>query len=582
MGESPATSVPSMPRQKQGQRSGSPIGILRVSPLTGLNRGNFARELLAGVSLIALAVPLNVGYAQIAGLPATAGLYALVVPTIVYVLFVSSRQLVASPDAAASALVFSSLVALGAGTEDLPSLAMAQAILGGVILLVAGLLRLGFLAQFLSHPILVGFVSGLAIEILLSQVAKMLGVKLEAEGFFAELAELVTVLGQSNPWSVGIAASALVVLIAGRRLAPAVPWALIVIVAATLASSVLSLEARGVSVLGEVQSGLPSFSVPMLPFRTWLSLVPSALALALVAMAEGLLLSRNYAQQHGYPVDPDKDLVAMGLANVAAGFGSSYSMGASGSRTAAMDDAGSRTQLPSLVLAVGAVLLLAFGTGLLAPIPSPAIGAIVGVAVWRLVGVGQYRHLRRESTAEMGVAVACALGVLVVGPIGGLLLAFVLSLINLVRRAADPPIDILVGPGDPTVALTRSAAPGAETAPGIIIIRFAAPLFFANAQRLLGKTQDAVLSIPQPPRYVGLDLEGVTDIDVTGAAALRVLRAWLADRHITLFYTRVREDLLDRLDHFALRDEVVCYPTNGLALAALGDAETDRGRPDPS
>lgn len=557
--------------------------VLRIHPLSGLTRDNLARELLAGVSLIALAVPLNVGYAQIAGLPATAGLYALVIPTIVWVLFVSSRQLVASPDAAASALVFSSLIALGAGKDDLLTMAMAQAILGGVFLLAAGLLRLGFLAEFLSHPILIGFVSGLAAEILLSQVGKMLGIKLKAEGFFEKLAELAGALPQAQPWAVLVSALSLAILLLGRRWRAAVPWALVVIVVATAGSGLLHLPERGVSVLGEVQSGLPQFALPMLPLGTWLALVPSSIALAMVAMAEGLLLSRNYAERNGYSDQPDQDLVAMGLANVAAGVSASYSVGASGSRTAAMDDSGSRTQLPSLVLALGALLLLAFGTGLLAGIPSPAIGAIVAVAVWRLLGLGEFRELWRESGAEFAVAVVCALGVLVVGPIGGLLLAFVLSLINLVRRASDPEVETLVGTDDPHVSISRPAPAGTETAPGIVILRFAAPLFFANVNKLVAKVQDAVRLAPNPPHTLVLDLEGVSDIDVTGAAGVRTLRGWLDGRGVALAYTRVRPGLARRLEHFRLTAGTRTYATNREALAAASAPETAKGRTeDPS
>lgn len=539
-------------------------------PLAGLSRTNLARELLAGVSLIAIAVPLNVGYAQIAGLPATAGLYALVVPTLVYVLLVSSRQLVASPDAAASALVASSLLALGTAPDNLLVMASAQAIVGGLILLAAGLFRLGFLADFLSRPILVGFVSGLAAEILLSQLAKMLGVTLGHDlGFFDKVITLVTLVPQTHLWSAAVAALSLAVLVVGRKYVPRAPWALVVIVVATLASAGIGLPDRGVAVLGEVQAGVPVFAVPVLPLSTWLSLVPSALALAMVTMAEGLLLARSYGERRRYPVHPNQDLVALGLANVAAGFNTSYSVGSSGSRTAAMDAAGSRTQLPGLVLALGSLLLLAFGTGLLAGIPAPAIGAIVAVAVWGLLSIGEYRQLWRESRSEFLVAAVCALGVLVVGPIGGILIAFVLSLVNLVRRAASPAVDILVGPDDPHVSLSDTARPGTETAPGVIVLRFAAPIFFANGNRLLEQAKDAVSRAPSTPHALVLDLGGVNDIDVTGAASLRRLRGWLADRDIVLAYTRVRDDLMARLERLDLREGTTTYLTNRDAVQRL-------------
>lgn len=246
--------------------------------------------------------------------------------------------------------------------------------------------KLGFLANFLSAPILLGFVGGLALDILVSQVAKMLGVKIDSGGEFVEkLTDLVTGLDTVHGWSVVISAVALVVLILGRRLAGAVPWALVVLVASTILVATMSLQDHGVSVLGKVPAGLPSLSWPSLEYSQWLAIIPSAIALTLVTTAEGLLVSRSYAEKRRYSVDANRDLFAFGAANIAAGFQSSFTVGSSTSRTAAMDQAGSRTQLPSIVLACGTLLLLLFGTALLTDIPSPAIGAIVGVAILPLL-----------------------------------------------------------------------------------------------------------------------------------------------------------------------------------------------------
>jgi MFS superfamily sulfate permease-like transporter len=233
-----------------------------------------------------------------------------------------------------------------------------------------------------------------------------------------------------------------------------------------------------------------------------------------------------------------------------------------------MDDAGSRTQLPGLVLAAGALLLLVFGTELLAGIPSPVIGAVVAVAVWGLLSIRDYRHLWGESRPEFAVAVVCALGVLVVGPIGGILISFVFSLVNLARRAANPPIDVLVGPGDPHVSLTIASGPGTETGPGVIILRMSAPLFFANGDRLVERAKAVIEQAPTPTHRLVLDMEGVTDIDVTGAASLRNLRQWLAERDITFAYSRVRSDLVELLGHFGLDADATQFTTNREAVAA--------------
>ncbi|MBS1907004.1 MAG: SulP family inorganic anion transporter [Actinobacteria bacterium] len=539
-------------------------------PLQGVTRRNLGRELMAGVTLLAISVPLNIGYAQIAGLPATAGLYALILPTVVYALLVSSRQVVASPDAAAAALVFSSLTGLGVGGGDLVAMAAAQAIVGGAMLCAASVLKLGFLADFLSKPILIGFVGGLALEIMLSQTAKILGIPLDAGGeFFERLIALLAHLPEAHPWSLVIGMASVLVLVIGRRISAVIPWALLVLVAATLATVLLRLDEHGVAVLGTVPAGPPAFTFPRVDPLAWLTLIPSALALSLVTMAEGLLVSRSYAEKNGYRTDPNRDLLAFGAANLAAGLSASFTVGSSTSRTAAMDQLRSRTQVPSLVLAIGALLLLLFGTALLAQIPSPAIGAVVAVAVWSLLGIGELRRLWAQSHAEFAVAAACFLGVLVLGPLGGLLLAFVLSLINLARRASSPAIDVLVGSEDPQVSLLTTTEAPQATAPGVLVLRFSGPVFFANGARLAARIRSRVDAVADPLHALVLDLEAVTDVDVTGAESLRRLLEGLRARGLALGCTRLRPDLRDRLAHFGLLDGVTEYPTNRDAVAAL-------------
>jgi MFS superfamily sulfate permease-like transporter len=270
------------------------------------------------VTLLAIAVPLNIGYAQIAGLPPTAGLYALVLPAVLYALTVSSRQLVASPDAAAAALVASSVGGLAAaGSQSYVALALAQAIISGVLFIAFGFLKLGFIANFLSKPILIGFVGGLALDILVSQVAKMLGVKIDSGGEFLEkLRDLVTGLPRLSLVSLLLAAAAVVVLVGGRRIAGKAPWALIVLVVATVVTVVAHLDDHGVAVLGEVPAGPPTFTWPDLDLSQWFTVVPSAIALTLVTTAEGLLVSRSYSERRGYPIDANRELVAFVLALV--------------------------------------------------------------------------------------------------------------------------------------------------------------------------------------------------------------------------------------------------------------------------
>ena len=542
-------------------------------PLAGLSRQNVGREVLAGVTLLAIAVPLNIGYAQIAGLPATAGLYALVLPTVLYALVVSSRQVVASPDAAAAALVASSVGGLAAaGSAAYATMAMAQAIICGAMLALLSVFKLGFLANFLSKPILVGFVGGLALDILVSQVAKMLGVKIDSGGEFVEkVTDLIAGLGTVNPWSLLISVCALAILLVGRRLLAAVPWALIVLVAATVVVTVTPAVEAGVAVLGEVPAGPPTLTWPTLSLAQWLALVPSAMALTLVTTAEGLLVARSYAEKRRYPDDPNRDLLAFGVGNVAAGMSGSFSVGSSTSRTAAMDQAGSRTQLPSLVLALGSLLLLLFGTALLADIPSPAIGAIVGVAVLPLLGIPEFKELWKLDRFEFWIAAVCFLVTLFVGSIMGILVAFVLAMINMAKRAASPAIDVLAANDTPSGSLLVAAPPGTSTAPGVVVVRMAAPLFFANGDVFATAVKQAVTAVDdtQPVRHLVIDMEAVTDVDVTAAEAFAGLRDWLDSHHVELSFSRVRAQARDRLSRLEIvRDERI-FPTNRDAIAAL-------------
>ncbi|WP_348787014.1 SulP family inorganic anion transporter [Leifsonia sp. NPDC080035] len=541
----------------------------RLRPLAGLTPRNAFREVLAGVTLLAIAVPLNIGYAQIAGLPATAGLYALIVPAVLYALTVSSRQLVASPDAAAAALVASSLGGLAvAGHQDYITLALAQALICGVMFLACSFFKLGFLANFLSKPILVGFVGGLALDILVSQAAKMLGVKIDSGGEFIEkLTGLVTGLPGLNVWSVLISAGALIVLLVGRRIAAAVPWALIVLIVGTIVVVLSSAEKAGVSVLGKVEAGPPTLTWPVIEWSQWAALVPSAIALTVVTMGEGLLVSRSYGEKRGYPTRPNRDLFAFGVANLGAGVSGGFTVGSSTSRTAAMDQAGSRTQLPSLITALGTLLLLIFGTALLEHIPSPAIGAIVAVAVVPLLGIPDFVRLWRLDRFEFVIGAVCFLGALLIGPIAGILIAFVLAVVNVTRRAANPPIDTLAADGDPEHSLLAAAPVGEPTVPGVVVVRLAAPLFFANSTVFEQAVERAAREAGA--RHVVLDMEAVTDVDVTGAESWEAVQASLSGRGTDLALSRVRPGIRDRLEHLGLLHGVRFFDTNREAIMAL-------------
>lgn len=545
--------------------------IAPMKVLSGLTRGNVGTEVLAGITLLAIALPLNIGYAQIAGLPPTAGLYALVLPSVAFALLASSRHLVAAPDAAAAALVGSALAGLApAGSAQYLAMAGAQAIVGGLLFVGCAVFRLGFLADFLSKPILIGFVGGLATDILLSQIAKIMGMKVPSGAeFFDRLVHLVTKIGTVHWWSLALGVAAVAVLVPARRRWPTIPWALIVLVSATLASSALHLPGKGVAVLGSVPSGPPVLAVPQLSWSQWVSVILPAIAITTVTVGEGLLLARSYVDKYGYRTSPNQDLLAFGAANIASGLSSGFTVGSSTSRAAAMDQAGSRTQLPLLVMAAGALALLLFGADLLAGIPSPAIGAIVGVSVAKLMGLREFHHLWQLSRFEFLIGATCFLGVLLIGPLAGIVLAFVLSLINLLRKAARPAVDVLKGSDDPHVSLTAGEDGVDETVPGVIAMRFAAPIFFGNAQTLSASIRRAVAEAPHPVSAFILDMEGVTDVDVTGTEVLAKELQWLQGKSITFAYSRVRPELAANLARMHLLQGHQVFETNRAAVAAL-------------
>ncbi len=545
----------------------------RFRVLPGLTRHNWGKEAIAGITLAAIAVPLNIGYAQIAGLPPTAGLYSLIVPAIVFALLASTRQLIASPDAAAAALISSALVGLAAaGTHEYIALSLAQAMIAGLMFLVIGAFRLGFLANFLSEPILIGFVGGLAVDIVLSQLAKMLGVHVNSgDDFIPRLEELVGGLHSVNIWSILIAAGSIAILVLGRRIAGQIPWALVVLVVTTLVLIFAGLADAGVSVLGHVDAGPPVLTWPAISFSKWLQLIPSAFALVLVTMAEGLLVARNYAEKRGYTIDANRDLIAFGGANILSGFTGGFTIGSSASRTAAVDQTGARTQLPTIVAAVITLLLVIFGTALLADIPSPAIGAIVAVAVAPLIGIRDFVRLWRLRKFEFGVGAACFLGSLLLGPIIGIVIAFFLSLINLAARASHPPVDVLAIDDNPSASLRGRKSADAMTAPGVIVMRFAAPVFFANSVLFTDSVHRAVtLGQERGLKHLVLDCEAISDIDVTAAKAIAEAAGSVRARGVTFDYSRVRGELKTVLDHFDLIGDARIFETNRAAEVVLG------------
>jgi sulfate permease, SulP family len=513
--------------------------------------GRSANEVLAGVTLVALSLPMNIGYASVAGLPPTTGVYASIVPLLVFALSTGSRRLVFGPDATVAALLAGALLPVVAMGVEPTVAAMGVSLLTGLFLLLAWLLRLGGLVRFLSHAVLVGFIAGLGVEILTSQVRKILAVDVDVEGWVREVLALMAALPDASTASIAVGVGTIVIVRSLKQVAPRAPGSLIALV--VVGGTVAWLQPAGVAVLGPVPTGLPAPSFPLMPLDAWLALLPVALALAALAIAEGVLISQNEGRRHGETIAPNDEVFAYGLSNVAAALFSGMPMGASASRTAALATTGARTQVPAAVAAVLAAVVALFFTGLIAAIPTAALGGLIANAVVGIIDVPTFRHLARVRRSEFAIAAGCAIAVLLLGPLPGLVVAVLATSIDVVRRAAAMPWATLsVAPDGPE---GRYAAGGDHPSPdGLRILRPEGPLFFANADDvraiLTATANDPAI------RWLVIDLEAVSDIDPTAASALEDGIAAAHGAGVVVALSRVRQPVARLLTTYELTEAV--------------------------
>ena len=562
--------------------------------LRGITKADVPREVSAGITLAALMIPLNIGYAQVAGLPPVAGLYAAIIPLAVFALLTSSRHLVTSPDASMAGLVGAALVAFAAPGDPLRlQYALALAVIIGVLFFVFWLFRLAFLANFLSRAVMAGFITGLGIEVFTNQVRKILAAphvgeaggalaaaerikdamasSVETEGYFVELVALFDSIPHANLWSVAIGVSAFLIVRLMKRCAPKIPGALVALVLLTVIVAYFDLAAKGVGVLGAMPSGPPALTVPAIPMADYLRLLPSALAIVAILLCEGLLVVRSYSNKYGYKVDGNQMLFAYGAANIAAGFTGSFVTGNSPSRSAAMDASGAKSQLPSLVAAGTIAIVMLFFTDTLAYLPNAALAGIVANAVLSLIEVHELRELWRMRRSDFWIAAICLLSVLALGPLRAVLIAFLLSTIDVIRRASRPETAALLEAPDGS-HFAPAGVDGAVNPSGLVIYRFGAPLYFANATLFLDEVEQLVIGAPTPVRWFVLDAEAMIDIDTTGAGVLRQAITLLDERDITFAISRADQAFrswLEKYDLMELIDESRFYPTNRHAAVAF-------------
>jgi SulP family sulfate permease len=499
-------------------------------------------DVIAGAVVGALAVPQALGYASIAGAPVEAGLYAVPVALIAYAIFGSSRQLVVGPVSTVSVLSGSLLASFGvAGTARAASYTAALALGSGLVLVIAGFVGVGWVAEFLSKPIVTGFVLGLTVLVVLSEVPHLLGVptpKGQVVERVSSLGESLT-RGEAHLATVIVSAVSLLVLFGGQWLAPRVPWGLVVLLGAIAASSALNLRARGVEVVGPVPRGLPTPGLPSVAMGDLPALLGAGAALALMGLAEGLSAARLFAARGGYRIDADQELIASGAANLGSGLFGGIGVAGSLSKTAALSDARGRTQVAGLTAAVLALVVIVAIAPALSGLPRAVLSAIVVNAVWKLMDVSalrRYARVRRNDIVAAGVA---AVGVLAFGPLYGLLLAVAGSVLGLVYRSSRVDVEVM-GKVPHEKAAWGSTRNHEErrTFPGVLVLRVDAPIFWVTAAPI----HDVVLSeVEGAPglRAVVLDLEATNQMDTTSADALADLLGELRERDVDLYLVRV-------------------------------------------
>jgi SulP family sulfate permease len=533
---------------------------LRCLPGLALFRGYrpewLRADVLAGVSVCVVMIPSVIAYAGLMGLPPQHGLYAALVPLLVYSLFGSSRQVIVGPDIAISLLVASAIVPLAAGNAGhAAALAALVAVLGGLLLLLGARAKIGAIADFLSKPVLVGYMTGAALILIVSQLDKLFGVKLEHSDFFPRLVELATKTHQVHAPTLLLGAGILLAVAGLRRVAPRVPPALAGVVLAIAASLALHLEGQGVAVVGTFPSRLPRFTLPAVDWRDIHTLLPAAIGTALLAYTEGILLARAFAAKNGYEVVPNQELAAMGLANIAAGLFQGFSVTGSQARTIINDTAGGKTQMASLIAAGTLILFLLFLTPLIAHLPTVALAALLIYGGFTLVEFDVMFRIYRYYPGSAMLAALTTLGVLAVGVVPGILVGVALSLLALISRVSHPPDAVLrMLPGG--VFHDLGDATNGSTIPGFIAYRFYAPLLFSNCGHFVERVRGLIAASATPVRWFVIDAQAMTDIDVTAAEALQALKLELEKQGIALKFAHANRPLREILQRIGFTGEL--------------------------
>jgi high affinity sulfate transporter 1 len=569
-------------------RRRSPVGTAVLTALPGVTVARtyrlrwLSKDVVAGLVLTALLVPQGMAYAELAGLPAVTGLYTSVLCLLAYALFGPSRILVLGPDSALGPMIAATILPLmAADGEPATAIALSSllALLVGGFMVLAGVAKLGMVADLLSKPTQIGYMNGLALTIVVGQLPKLCGFSVDADGLVAELRGFVegVVDGNTVPAALAVGCFALAVILGLQSWFRKVPAVLVAVVLCIGATVAFDLAARGVSLIGVMPQGFPAFTIPQVSASDLPLLVLGALGIALVALTDTISTASAFAARGGQEVRANQEMVGIGVANVAAGLFQGFPVSTSASRTAVAEQSGARTQLTGVVGAAAITVMLVALPGLLRNLPNATLAAIVISAALALADIGATRRLWSQRRAEWVISTVAFLGVALLGALPGIALAIVISILNVFRRAWWPyqarlgQVDGIDGLHD----ITRFDS--VAELDGLIVYRFDAPLFFANTRTFREQVRHLAASEP-PPRWILLAAEPVTDIDTTAADMLLALHQELASRGIELAVAELKDPVRLRLDQYGLGQTIAAdhfYRTIDDAIAAYVAAYPD-------
>jgi high affinity sulfate transporter 1 len=534
-------------------------------------------DIFAGVVLATMLVPVGIAYAAASGLPGIYGLYATIVPLLVYALFGPSRILVLGPDSALAGVILGVVTPLSGGDPlRAATLAGMMAIVSGLVCILAGVARLGFVTELLSKPIRYGYMNGIALTVLISQLPKLLGFSVESEGPLRDLWAIASAIiaGRTNLVAFGIGLATLIVILLLRN-SKRLPGILIAVVGATIGVGALDLGARyGVKVLGPLPEGLPAFVVPWIGYGDLVPVLIGGCAMALISFADTSVLSRAYAARLGSRVDPNQEMVGLGAANLATGFFQGFPISSSSSRTPVAEAAGARTQLTSVVGALSIALLLLAAPNLLQHLPNAALAAVVIAAAIGLIEIADLKRIYRIQRWEFWLVMVCFVGVAVLGVIPGIGLAIVIAVIEFLWDGWRPHSAVLGRAQGVKGYHDIERYPDARRIPGLVLFRWDAPLFFANAELFKERALDAVATSPTPVRWLVVAAEPVTSVDVTACDMVAELDEALHAQGIELCFAELKDPVKDKLKRFGLfaqLGESYFFPTIGVAVSRYLD-----------